>query len=42
MDVEVAEGALTLLGDPILRAFLATAFTAKFVYSVITAIYPLY
>ncbi len=42
LDVELGEGLRTLTGDPILRAFLATAFTAQFFYSVIMAIYILY
>ena len=42
LDSEVAEGVRTLLGDPILRAFAATAFTANGFYSVIMAIYVLY
>jgi predicted MFS family arabinose efflux permease len=41
-DVELREGLRTLLGNPILRAFLATAVTANFFYSVIMAIYLLY
>jgi len=36
------EGVCFLVGDPILRAFLATAFTAQFFYSAIMAIYVLY
>ena len=42
MDVEVLEGVRVLVGDPILRAFTATAFTAQFFYSVIMSIYVLY
>lgn len=42
LDAELAEGLRTLTGHPILRAFLATAFTAQFSYSVIMAIYILY
>ena len=39
---ELRTGLRTLVGQPILRAFLATAFTAQFFYSVIQAIYVLY
>jgi predicted MFS family arabinose efflux permease len=42
LDLEVHDGLRMLLGQPILRAFLATAFTAQFFYSVIMAIYVLY
>jgi predicted MFS family arabinose efflux permease len=42
MHVELMEGVRTLLGNPILRGFTATAFTAQFFYSVIMAIYILY
>jgi predicted MFS family arabinose efflux permease len=41
-DVELREGLRILVGNPILRAFLATAVTANFFYSVIMAIYVLY
>jgi MFS family permease len=42
MDVEVFEGLRALVDDPILRAFVATAFTANFFYRVIMATYVLY
>jgi len=42
LDAELREGMRTLVGQPILRAFLATAVTANFSYSVIMAIYVLY
>jgi predicted MFS family arabinose efflux permease len=41
-DLELREGLRTLLGNPILRAFLATMVTAQFFYSIIMAIYLLY
>jgi Major Facilitator Superfamily len=42
LDREVVEGVRTLVREPILRAFAATAVTANFFYSVIMAIYVLY
>jgi len=42
LGVELVEGVRTLIGDPILRAFQATAIMAQFFYSVIMAIYVLY
>ena len=42
LDREVLEGVRTLVREPILRAFAATAVTANFFYSVIMAIYVLY
>ena len=42
LGVELVEGLRTLIGNPILRAFQATAITAQFFYSVIMAIYVLY
>ena len=40
--VELVEGLHTLIGNPILRAFQATAIMAQFFYSVVMAIYVLY
>ncbi|MDQ6674624.1 MAG: MFS transporter [Chloroflexota bacterium] len=40
--VELVEGVHTLIGNPILRAFQATAIMAQFFYSVIMAVYVLY
>jgi MFS family permease len=42
LGIELVEGLHTLIGNPILRAFQATAITAQFFYSVIMAIYVLY
>ncbi|HEX2036255.1 MAG TPA: MFS transporter [Chloroflexota bacterium] len=42
LQVELGEGMRALMGHPILRAFLATAFTAQFFYSVIMAVYVVY
>ncbi len=42
LDAEVGEGVRRLVGDPILRALLATAFTAQFFYRVVMAVYVLY
>jgi predicted MFS family arabinose efflux permease len=42
LDTEVVEGVRMLVGEPILRAFAATAVTANFFYSVIMAVYVLY
>ncbi len=42
LSFELVEGLQTLIGNPILRAFQATAIMAQFFYSVIMAIYVLY
>jgi MFS family permease len=42
IDIELAEGLRTLFQQPVLRAILATAFTAQFFYSVIMAVYILF
>ena len=42
LHVEVLEGVRALVGNPILRAFVATAFTANFFYRVLMATYLLY
>jgi hypothetical protein len=41
-DIELLAGVQALTGNPILRAFVATAFTANFFYRVIMATYVLY
>jgi predicted MFS family arabinose efflux permease len=42
LHVEVGEGIRTVAAHPILRAFVATAFTAQFFYQLIMAVYILY